>query len=249
MSRFYIDLIALVWYNLIVDFLGGGVTLFNRKFIKDNLFILSCAAVTFVCVLATSIIFKQHPLKALPLFISLIVMLLNAKVNRFAFLLGGLNSLLYAASYALMGLYATAISAALTSFPLQVITFLSWNRKTREGVTELRKMSTRVRLFVTLGFVIIWPLVYFVIKSIPGANQSFLDVTGTLLGVLITIITFLRFSEYAPLNIVSAIISIITHVMIFTTDTAHITYLIYSVYSAICVTAAVVHIKKANMVK
>ena len=220
-----------------------------RKFIKDNLFVLICAAITFICVLSTAIIFKQHPLKTLPLFISLVVMLLNARVSRYACLLGGLNSILYAISYLLMGLYATAIYAFVSSFPLQIITFINWRRKTTGGVTELRKMSWGIRALVLLGFVIIWPAVYFIISSLPGATQSFLDVTGTLLGILITVLSMLRFSEYAPLNLLSVLISLTTHTMIFLSDTSNITYVIYTVYSGICLVAAMVRMKKANLVK
>ena len=221
----------------------------KKKFIKENLFIIICASVTFICVLSGAIIFKQNPIKTLPLFVSLIVMLLNAKVSRYAFLLGGINSVFYAISYTLMGLYATAIYALVTSFPLQIITFINWNKKTRSGVTELRKMSWGMRGLVTLGFVIAWPLVYIAISAIPGANQSMLDVTGTMLGILITVLTMLRFSEYAPLNLVSVGITLATHISIFITDNSNITYVIYTIYSGICIVAAMIRMKRSKMIK
>ena len=221
----------------------------GKKFIKDNLFVLICAAITFVCVLGAAIIFKQHPLKTLPLFVSLVVMLLQARVSRYAFLLGGLNSVLYALSYSLMGLYASAIYALVSSFPLQIITFINWRRKTSGGVTELRKMSGGVRLLVLLGFALVWPAVYFTISSLPGATQSALDVTGTLIGLLVTVLSMLRFSEYAPLNLVSVAISLTTHTMIFLSDTSNITYVIYTLYSGICLAAAMIRMKKAKLVK
>ena len=225
------------------------IVLDKRKFIKDNLFIFICAAITFVCVLSTAIIFKQNPIKALPLFISLFVMLLQARVSRYAFLAGGLNSILYAISYTLMGLYATAIYALVTSFPLQIITFINWKKKTKSGVTELKKMSWGVRGLVALGCALIWIPIFFAIRAIPGANQSVLDVTGTLLGMLVTVLTMLRFSEYAPLNLLSLGITLATHIAIFTTDSSHITYVIYTVYSGICIVAAIIRMKKANMIK
>ena len=148
-----------------------------------------------------------------------------------------------------MGLYANAAYALLTSFPLQIITFINWNRKTSGGVTRLKKMSWRVRGLLTVGFVLIWIPVFFAIRAIPGANQSFLDVTGTLLGILITVLSMLRFSEYAPLNLVSVCISLATHFAIFQTDASNITYVIYTAYSGICVFAAIIRMKKANMIK
>ena len=221
----------------------------KKKFIRDNLLIFICAAVTFICVLSTAIIFKQNPIKTLPLFISLFVMLLNARVSRYAFLVGSLNSILYALSYALMGLYANAVYAFVVSFPLQLITFFNWKKKTSGGVTELRKMSWGMRGCVILGLAVIWPLVYFAVSALPGANQSVLDVTGTLLGILVTILSMLRFSEYAPLNLVSVAISLTTHTMIFLDDASNITYVIFTVYSGICIASAIVRMKRAKLVR
>lgn len=116
-------------------------------------------------------------------------------------------------------------------------------------MTELRKMSGGVRLLVLLGFSLVWPAVYFTISSLPGATQSALDVTGTLIGLLVTVLSMLRFSEYAPLNLVSVAISLTTHTMIFLSDTSNITYVIYTLYSGICLTAAMIRMKKAKLVK
>lgn len=41
-----------------------------------------------VCIITCGIIFKTHPIKVIPLCISCFVMLLQANVNRYAFLLG-----------------------------------------------------------------------------------------------------------------------------------------------------------------
>ena len=82
-------------------------------------------------------------------------MLLQARVSRYAFLVGGLNSILYTGAYLLMGLYTTAAYTFLTSFPLQMITFINRNKKTKAGVTELRKMRWHVRGLIALGFLLI----------------------------------------------------------------------------------------------
>ena len=250
MSHFYIDLSGGIWYNRIrKTFFVRNLILDKKKFIKDNLFVFICAAVTFIGVLSTAVIFKQNPIKTLPLFISLIVMLLQARVSRYAFLIGGLNSILYAISYVMMGLYALAIYSFVSSFPLQIITFINWKKKTSGGVTELRKMSWGLRGLVLLGFVIIGIPAYFAVSAIPGASQSVLDVTGTLLGILITVLTMLRFAEYAPLNLVNVCISLATHIAIFSYDTSNITYVIYTVYSGICMVAATARIKKEIPIK
>ena len=108
-------------------------------------------------------------------------------------------------------------------------------------------MGWGIRGLVLLGFAVIWPAVYFAVSALPGANQSILDVTGTLLGILITVLSMLRFSEYAPLNLVSVAISLATHVMIFLNDPSNITYVIYTVYSGVCIVFAMVRIKRAKL--
>ena len=105
-----------------------------------------------------------------------------------------------------------------------------------------------MRGLVLLCFATIWPAVYFAVSAIPGASQSVLDVTGTLLGILITVLSMLRFSEYAPLNLASVCISLATHTMIFLSDTSNITYVIYTVYSGVCLIAAMARMKKSGQI-
>lgn len=146
-----------------------------------------------------------------------------------------------------MGLYTTAAYTFLRSFSLQMITFINWNKKTKAGVTEHRKMRWHVRGLIALGFLLIWPAAFFGISSIQGANQSVLDVTGTMLEILVTVLSMLRFSENAPLSLVNIAISLATHIAIFTEDTSNITYVIYTIYSGICTIASITNIRKAKM--
>ena len=79
-------------------------TLFN----KENLPLLCMIGVTAVLITVTGILFHQSPLRILPLYISLFVGMLQAQANRYASLLGGLNSLLYMLVNIYLGLYASA---------------------------------------------------------------------------------------------------------------------------------------------
>ena len=103
----------------------------NQFFTKDNLPRLCLMAVTAVLITVTGIIFRQSFIRILPLYVSLLVGLLQSRANRYASLLGGLNSILYTLVYIYLGLYASAGYALLFSFPLQIVTFILWSRRKR----------------------------------------------------------------------------------------------------------------------
>ena len=80
--------------------------------------------ITGVLITIAGVYYKQDFLRILPLYISLIIASLQSRVNRYASLLGSINSLLYGAVYIFYGIYASAISAFLFSFPIQMLTFI-----------------------------------------------------------------------------------------------------------------------------
>ena len=221
-----------------------------KDFVKNNLFLCILEAVTFVAILTTGIIFQQEFWKILPLFISLIVMLLQAKVNRFAYLLGGLNSILYAVSYFSMGIRESALSALLMSFPLQIVTFIMWQRKTKGNVTKLRKLNAWQISLICTGIAAAWVIMFFFFPHDEKASTFtvIMDTTTTLLGFVTTILTLLRFREYAFTQLITTPLTLAMHVMIVAEgDLKNITYVVYTVYTVICLVMANVRIRKAKL--
>ena len=86
-------------------------------------------AVTFAGLVLTAVIFRQKFIKLLPCLISLFVMLLQSRANRYGYLLGGLNSLVYSVGYYMLGLYSSMTFAVVFSFPMQTATFIKWSRR------------------------------------------------------------------------------------------------------------------------
>ena len=70
------------------------VDVFVHKTTKKIMLLIAGALIV-----ATSIITKQHPIRVLPLFVSLFVMLYQTEARRSAYLIGGLNAALYACIY------------------------------------------------------------------------------------------------------------------------------------------------------
>ena len=104
--------------------------------------------------------FPQNFLHVLPLYISVLVMLLQSFANRYAFLLGAANSLLYAGVYAVFGLYAMALYALLVSCPLQIATFVRWSRRRYGSSTYLKKLSLRQLAVLATALGAVWLLLY-----------------------------------------------------------------------------------------
>ena len=143
-------------------------------------------AVTFCLILTAGILTKQNPLFMLPLFVSLIVMALQSEVNRIAFLIGGINSCIYAAVYVSMGLYASAASAMLFSCPFQLVTFFNWKRKAYGKATVFKKLSSKMRVILGVASVLIFAIVQAILLWL-GSNYAVLDNISFVNGVLGTI--------------------------------------------------------------
>ena len=199
-------------------------------------------------VIACGIIFKTHPIQVIPLCISCFVMLLQARVNRFAFLLGGLNSIIYTFASISMKLYASAASALLMSFPLQIITFINWNKNTKDGVTETKKLSTKNRLWLFGGMVGLWGLLFAVFMGL-DSPYMLLDNTATVLGVVTTVLCMVRYSEYAILQLVGSCISLSTYIVMTLDDISNIVWIIYTAYSLVCTAIAFITMNKRSVQK
>jgi len=84
--------------------------------------------ITFVFIAVSSVLTKQKFFIILPVFISLFINALQADANRYAYLVGSFNSLIYMGVSLYMELYASAASNLLFSFPVQLLTFIRWSK-------------------------------------------------------------------------------------------------------------------------
>ncbi len=206
---------------------------------KNSSFVLfALMGITAVGITVCGIVFGQEFWRILPLYISLVIGLLQSRVNRFASLIGGLNSLLYACVYFYYGLYGTALYALLVSAPLQVVTFIRWRKSAYESTTVFRRLTGKQRMWITIGFIGCWCMLY-VIFSALGSSYLLLDNTLTLLGILATIITMLAYIEYTVIVVLSNLCSLLLYSAMLIHTPEQTTYLIFTVYSLICSLIAV----------
>ena len=217
-----------------------------KRFFKENKFLAVLVSVTAVLILASGIYFKQEFLKILPLFISLIIMVLSAQVNRYALLLGSINSLIYCYYYYTTELYSTLAYALIVSFPLQLISFINWSKNSKGSLTRLKKMTTKQRIITFALCIAAWIALYIIFIYF-GSPYIIIENTATLLGVLITVLTMLRFSEYAALQLLNGFINVILSLsVVLNGNIDSITYLIFSVYSYTCLILAFIRMHKTH---
>lgn len=189
---------------------------------------------TGILITVSGIYYKQNFLRILPLYNSLIIALLQSRVNRYSNLLGSVNSILYAAVYFYYGLFASAFQALLFSFPMQLITFIRWNKNKWEKSTVLRKMTWKQRVLLLAGYVIVL-LAMWRLLPLLGAKYAFLNSATNLLGIIILFMTMFAFIEYTSCMIINGIISIVLYVTMLNETPDIMPFLIFSVYSFICI--------------
>lgn len=210
---------------------------------KKDIFIFILMGFTAILITAAGIYFHQNFLLILPLYISLVIGMLQSRVNRYANLIGSMNSLLYGAVYIYYSLYGSAFSALLFSCPIQILTFVRWNKNKWEHSTVLRKMSWKQRILLAIGFIGALVIMWIVLPLI-GSQYVFLDSVTTLMGILIYFLTMFAFVEYTFLMIINGAIGIILYITMLKETPEMMTHLIFSVYSFICIVFAFFEAKK-----
>ncbi len=215
----------------------------KNKLTKKDIFVFILMGCTAVLITVAGVYFKQSFLRILPLYVSLIIAMLQSRVNRYASLMGSINSLLYGAVYFYYNLYGAAFSAILFSCPIQLLTFIRWNKNKWEHSTVLKKLPNKYRLLILIGFVVALAAMWFVLPLL-GSEYVFLDSVTTLLGIVIYFMTMFAYFEYTFLMIINGIITIILYITMLEATPETATYLIFSVYSFICITLSFFQAKK-----
>lgn len=214
-----------------------------KHYSKKDIFIFILMGCTAVLITVAGIYYKQSFFRILPLYISLVIGLLQSRVNRYASLIGSMNSLLYGVVYFYYNLYGSVFSAVLFSFPIQLLTFIRWNKNKWEHSTVLRKLNMKHRILLAIGFFIALAVMWLVLPLI-GSEYVFLDSATNLLGIIIYFLTMFAYVEYTFLMIINGVISIILYITMLQDTPETMTFLIYSVYSFICIVFAFFEAKK-----
>lgn len=201
---------------------------------KKGIFIYILMALTGILITVTGIYYKQSFLRILPLYNSLVIAMLQSRVNRYSNLLGSINSLLYAAVYFYYNLYASFFSALLFSFPMQMITFIRWNKNKWQSSTVLKKLTWNKRCILLAVYGILL-LAMWKILPLLGAEYAFLDSATNILGVFVLFLTMFAYIEYTTCMLINGVIGIVLYIAMLEKSPETIPFLVFSVYSFICI--------------
>lgn len=200
-------------------------------------------AVTGIAILIAGIVCKQEVFLMLPLFVSLFVMAFQSEANRVGALIGSINSLIYTAAYIYMGIYASAASAVLFSFPIQLMTFFRWRKNAYKKTALFKRMSNRNRVLFFAAVGGAWAVTAGVFFHL-DYEYALLDSITFLLGFITPVLTMLAYIEYTYLWIISAVVGLFLSVQMVINDYKETTYLIYAVYSLYCIILAYRNVHK-----
>ncbi len=198
---------------------------------------------TGLAILIAGVVCKQEFFLMIPLFISLFVMSFQSEANRIGALIGAINSVIYTAAYIYMGVYASAASAFLFSFPIQLGTFFSWKKKSYKHSVLFRKMTTKQRILFFSSVTVMWIILAAVFIHFDYEYAIF-DSISFLLGFIVPVLTMLAYKEYTYLWIVQSLVGLLLNVQMVINDYKETTYLIYGIYATYCVICAFFSVRK-----
>lgn len=202
-------------------------------------------ALTGIAILVSGILTKQKFFLMLPLFVSLFVMSFQSEANRIGALIGACNSVLYTVTYIFMGVYGSAASAFLFSFPLQLMTFFNWKKNAykKTKTVVFKKMSGKGRIIFTVAVLVLWVIlagIFYYLKY----EYAVFDSISFLLGFIVPVLTMLAYIEYTYLWIIQAVTGLFLNIQMVTNDISQLTYLIYGIYALYCVICAFINVRK-----
>ena len=200
-----------------------------KKALPILLLILTASLIT-----VAAVYFKQVPYLVFPLYISLVVGMLQAKASRYAHLVGSLNSVLYAATFLYLGLYASMCSALFMSFPLQLATFIRWSKNADGSSTRFKKLTPMQWGIMAISFVISFIALNMIMKAL-GSNYVLLDNSHAIIGFFATVLSLFAFREYSYLMLGSGTLTVWLYWEMIAQNPAQTTHLIYAIYTMICI--------------
>ena len=198
---------------------------------------------TGIAIFVAGILCKQEFFLMIPLFVSLFVMSFQSEANRIGSLIGSINSLIYTAAYIYMGVYASAASAILFRFPIQLMTFIRWKKNPYKKTVIFKKMTTKMRIAWGAAFLVAWGIMAALFMQL-GYKYAILDSGTFLFGFIIPVLTMLAYIEYTYLWIVQCIVGVFLNVQMVINDYKETTYLIYGIYALYCVIVAFINVQK-----
>ena len=181
-------------------------------------------------IIVCAAVFGQKFIKVLPVVVSLFVVLLSTHANRYTFLIGAVNSVIYSVGYIMERLYASVASALLLSFPIQIVSFVLWKKRSyRKTSRNIRTIPPRNYLWLVPLFAALWGGFFWLFSAV-GSSNTVLDNTIFILGIFSSFFLMLGYLENVFISLVSTALGFWLWTTLTFGNIANITYLLYYVY-------------------
>ena len=204
------------------------------SFFKKAHFLKVVLAITFILITVFAFVYPDDILRFIPLYFSMGIMFLSSKANRFSFIFGALNCILYSFVFMKLKLYSSVASSLFMSLPLQIMTFILWGKNKYKKTTIFKKLTKKQIVTVSIISVVAWVMLN-TITSFMGAENTLLDSFTFVLGTVATLLTMLQYIEYTYVSLVSNIVTLVLYLTILPAEPSQITYVIYQIYAVICI--------------
>ena len=200
----------------------------KKKLFAD--YIPMAAAAVFI--IAFAVWRGQSFIKTLPTLVTLAVQLLLVRAKPSAFLLGGVNSVLYAVSYFSEALNFSAFFALAISMPMQIYSYFNWKKNTKGGQPRIKVLSLGARLACAAGIVTAWFVFYKCFGALVSSGCYVrLDSLIFVLGVSVTLLSSLRYVDAQYIHLISAVLSLVLWGIICYDKPENINYVIIGIYN------------------
>lgn len=173
--------------------------------------------------------------KTLPTIVTLFVQLLMMSANRYAFLMGGFNSVIYGIVYFMEDVPFSAISALVLSFLPQIYSFINWGKNSKSGKVSLRRLPAKNIAVAVAVFGGLWAICYFWLSKYMTIRNPLLDTLTFSLGIISTTLAAVRYIESQYVSFISCICALIMWIMMTVQSPSNINYAIIAVYNLYCV--------------
>ena len=201
------------------------------------------APIMILVITAANIKYPDQILNNIPLYFSIGIMFLAANANRYTYLSGGFNALLYGVVYLKYGLFASFLEAVAFSSPLQLFTFLSWSKRKYKHSVEFRSLTKKQSVIFFSSCTAVWLISLLVLKKL-GASEIFLDSTSSALAIINSLLCLCRFKQFIYFQWTGVLIALLKYIFMLDTDPELVGFMIYHVYALICVTKSYFSIRK-----
>jgi nicotinamide riboside transporter PnuC len=170
-----------------------------------------------------------------------VVQLFLVRANKLAFLIGGMNAILYGIGYFDESLYFSAFNAVAISAPIQFFSYFNWRRKINKGKEYLCTLNVWMRLIVIALCILGWIFCFkYLDNCLPFGRFVGADSFIFILGLIVPVLSAFGYVDSQYLSVVSCLASLGMWIAITIEEPQNINYVLISLYNLFRVTEAAI---------